>query len=128
MNRALAGLTRRGRYFLAVGTMLAFIAILGGTGNVLAPFLSAAIFEALRTLASQYAPNVWQMSLGIAMLAIIMFLPGGLSDFVDHVVPLSEAWRSGADSWPDERRERFANTLDVLLAVVDAFRRRFISP
>jgi branched-chain amino acid transport system permease protein len=55
-----------------------FIAILGGTGNVLAPFLSAVIFEALRTVASQYAPNVWQMSLGIAMLAIIMFLPGGL--------------------------------------------------
>jgi len=55
-----------------------FIAILGGTGNVLAPFLSAALFEALRTLANQYAPNVWQMALGLAMLAIIMFLPGGL--------------------------------------------------
>jgi branched-chain amino acid transport system permease protein len=55
-----------------------FVAILGGTGSVLAPFLSAAIFEALRTLANQYAPNVWQMSLGLAMLAIIMFLPGGL--------------------------------------------------
>jgi ABC-type branched-subunit amino acid transport system permease subunit len=55
-----------------------FIAILGGTGNVLAPFLSAAIFEGLRTLASQYAPNIWQMTLGLAMLAIIMFLPGGL--------------------------------------------------
>jgi branched-chain amino acid transport system permease protein len=55
-----------------------FIAILGGTGNVLAPFLSAALFEALRTVANQYAPNVWQMALGAAMLAIIMFLPGGL--------------------------------------------------
>jgi branched-chain amino acid transport system permease protein len=55
-----------------------FVAILGGTGSVLAPFLSAAIFEGLRTLANQYAPNVWQMSLGLAMLAIIMFLPGGL--------------------------------------------------
>jgi ABC-type branched-subunit amino acid transport system permease subunit len=55
-----------------------FVAILGGTGNVLAPFLSAAIFEGLRTVANQYAPNVWQMSLGLAMLAIIMFLPGGL--------------------------------------------------
>ena len=39
---------------------------------------SPAIFEALRTLASQYAPNVWQMALGAAMLAIIMFPPGGL--------------------------------------------------
>jgi branched-chain amino acid transport system permease protein len=55
-----------------------FIAILGGTGNVLAPFLAAALFEALRTVANQYAPNVWQMTLGLAMLAIIMFLPGGL--------------------------------------------------
>jgi branched-chain amino acid transport system permease protein len=55
-----------------------FIAILGGTGNVAAPFLSAALFEGLRTLANQYAPNVWQMALGLAMLVIIMFLPGGL--------------------------------------------------
>jgi len=55
-----------------------FIAVLGGTGNVIAPFLSAAVFEGLRTLASQFAPNVWQMSLGLAMLAIIMFLPAGL--------------------------------------------------
>jgi ABC-type branched-subunit amino acid transport system permease subunit len=55
-----------------------FIAILGGTGSVLAPFLSAAVFEALRTVANQYAPNVWQLMLGLSMLAIIMFLPGGL--------------------------------------------------
>jgi branched-chain amino acid transport system permease protein len=55
-----------------------FIAVLGGTGSVLAPFLSAAVLEGLRTMASQYAPNVWQLSLGLAMLAIIMFLPAGL--------------------------------------------------
>jgi ABC-type branched-subunit amino acid transport system permease subunit len=55
-----------------------FIAILGGTQSILVPFVAAAIFEALRTIASQYAPNVWQMSLGMAMLAIIMFLPAGL--------------------------------------------------
>jgi branched-chain amino acid transport system permease protein len=55
-----------------------FVAVLGGTGSVIAPFLAAGVFEGLRTVASQYAPNVWQMSLGAAMLAIIMFLPGGL--------------------------------------------------
>jgi branched-chain amino acid transport system permease protein len=55
-----------------------FVAVLSGTGNVLAPFFGSAIFEGIRTLASQYAPNVWQMTLGIAMLAIIMFLPAGL--------------------------------------------------
>jgi ABC-type branched-subunit amino acid transport system permease subunit len=59
-----------------------FIAILGGIGNVLAPFLSAAMFEALRTIASQYAPNVWHLALGLAMLTIIMFLPQGLWSLV----------------------------------------------
>src|SRR6185295_14873736 len=55
-----------------------FVAVLSGTGNVLAPFLGSALFELIRTLANQYAPNVWQMMLGLALLAIIMFLPAGL--------------------------------------------------
>ncbi|TLW93233.1 HNH endonuclease [Saccharomonospora piscinae] len=40
---------------------------------------------------------------------------------IDHMVPLAEAWRSGADEWTDERREEFANDLDGvnLLAVTD---------
>jgi branched-chain amino acid transport system permease protein len=55
-----------------------FVAVLSGTGNVLAPFFGSVIFEAIRTLANQYAPNIWQMTLGLSMLAIIMFLPDGL--------------------------------------------------
>ncbi|MEV4317311.1 HNH endonuclease family protein [Actinocrispum sp. NPDC049592] len=30
---------------------------------------------------------------------------------IDHVVPLAEAWRSGAASWTDEQRKQFANDL-----------------
>lgn len=36
---------------------------------------------------------------------------------IDHVVPLAEAWYSGARGWSPDRRERFANDLSELLAV-----------
>ena len=36
---------------------------------------------------------------------------------IDHVVPLAEAWASGADAWSLHRRELFANDLGELLAV-----------
>jgi hypothetical protein len=36
---------------------------------------------------------------------------------IDHVVPLAEAWVSGARSWSRDRREAFANDLGELLAV-----------
>ena len=55
-----------------------FITILAGSGSVLAPFLGAAIFETLRTYATDYAPYSWQMVLGICLLLLICFLPNGV--------------------------------------------------
>jgi Protein of unknown function (DUF1524) len=38
---------------------------------------------------------------------------------IDHLVPLADAWRTGADRWTDQRRSQFANDLTrpQLLAV-----------
>ncbi|MGC4110604.1 MAG: HNH endonuclease family protein [Nocardioides sp.] len=36
---------------------------------------------------------------------------------IDHIVPLAEAWVSGARRWSTSRREAFANDLGELLAV-----------
>ncbi|MEU4212747.1 HNH endonuclease family protein [Streptomyces sp. NPDC026206] len=40
---------------------------------------------------------------------------------IDHVVPLAQAWRSGADKWTTEQRKAFANDLTrpQLIAVTD---------
>ncbi len=55
-----------------------FITILSGTGNVSATFIGALVYELLRTYAFEYAPEIWQLILGGALLIIIMFLPDGI--------------------------------------------------
>jgi len=57
---------------------MVFIAVLGGAGSVQGAFLGALIYEAVRTYASVYAGDVWQMILGGFLLVIILFAPGGL--------------------------------------------------
>lgn len=55
-----------------------FVALLGGYGSVAGPLVGSIAFEFIRTYSSKYFPNEWQMTLGIIMLAIILFRPGGL--------------------------------------------------
>ncbi|GAA4542530.1 HNH endonuclease family protein [Amycolatopsis samaneae] len=49
--------------------------------------------------------------------------PGDLD--IDHMVPLAQAWVSGAKSWTTEKREQFANDLDrpQLFAVTNSVNR-----
>ena len=55
-----------------------FVAILSGTTSVAAPFAGALLLELLRSFAYEHAPNTWQLVMGVAMLAVILFLPEGL--------------------------------------------------
>ena len=61
-----------------------FITILAGTGSVIAPFLGALIFGIIHTVAFDVSPNTWQMTLGIALLLVIVFLPDGLWSVFDR--------------------------------------------
>lgn len=55
-----------------------FVALLSGTASVMAPLVGAFLLELLRTYAFEYAPYTWQMILGVTMLLVILFLPGGI--------------------------------------------------
>src|SRR5690606_28033807 len=69
-----------------------FIAVLSGTGLAYAPFVGAIVLEIVRALAYQYAPNSWHIVLGVIMLAIIAFLPAGLTSL--------KLWRGKAAAPP----------------------------
>ena len=55
-----------------------FVALLSGTANVMAPIVGTFLLELLRTYAFEYSPYTWQMILGVTMLMVILFLPGGI--------------------------------------------------
>jgi branched-chain amino acid transport system permease protein len=57
---------------------LVFIAILGGAGGVLGPFLGSAAYELVRVYAAASFADAWQMILGSVLLLVILFAPGGL--------------------------------------------------
>jgi len=56
-----------------------FMIVLCGVSNVAAVPLTTLLFEAVRLLAAQLAPHLWQMILGLFLLSTIVFLPDGLS-------------------------------------------------
>ena len=64
-------------YWTASGELV-FIAILGGPGGVLGPFLGAVAYELIRVYAAASFADAWQMILGAALLLVILFAPGGL--------------------------------------------------
>ncbi|MCI0755195.1 branched-chain amino acid ABC transporter permease [Teichococcus vastitatis] len=64
-------------YWTASGELV-FIAILGGAGSVFGPFLGAVAYELTRVYAAALVADAWQMILGMVLLLVILFAPGGL--------------------------------------------------
>ncbi|RVT97565.1 branched-chain amino acid ABC transporter permease [Rhodovarius crocodyli] len=64
-------------YWTASGELV-FIAILGGAGGVIGPFLGAIAFELVRVYAAASFADAWQLILGTTLLLVIMFARGGL--------------------------------------------------
>ena len=71
-------------WWIRSGEMV-FIAVLGGAGSVPGAFIGALIYEVVRTYASAFAGDVWQMLLGGFPLVIILFAPGGVIGIYDRL-------------------------------------------
>lgn len=69
-----------------------FVALLGGTGSMLAPVAGSIVFEFVRNYAFKFSPYTWQMTLGFVLLVIIFFLPGGLWSLTEPVVRRWRRW------------------------------------
>lgn len=65
---------------------LVFIAILGGGGSVLGPYLGAVVYELVRVYAAAAFPDGWQMILGAVLLLIILFAARGLWGIYEDIV------------------------------------------
>jgi branched-chain amino acid transport system permease protein len=62
-----------------------FVALFGGIGSVFAPMFASVVFELVRNYAFKISPYTWQMTLGVVLLVIILFAPGGLWSIVERV-------------------------------------------
>ena len=77
-------------WWIRSGEMV-FIAVLGGAGSVPGAFIGALIYELVRTYASAFAGDVWQMLLGGFLLVIILFAPGGVIGIYDRLTGRASA-------------------------------------
>lgn len=59
---------------------LLFITILGGVGGVANPFAGALLYELVRTYAAALVIEGWQLVLGLVLVLIIIYAPGGLGE------------------------------------------------
>ncbi|NKE64728.1 branched-chain amino acid ABC transporter permease [Ramlibacter sp. RBP-2] len=55
-----------------------FVAILAGWHSIAAVFVASTVLEVVRSFSSSYFPNTWQLALGLFLLFVIRFLPGGI--------------------------------------------------
>ena len=55
-----------------------FAAILAGHQSVVAVFVASMVLEVVRSFSNLYFPTTWQLVLGVFLLVVVLFRPGGI--------------------------------------------------
>jgi ABC-type branched-subunit amino acid transport system permease subunit len=70
--------------YWTVSGQLVLIAVLGGIGGVVGPFVGAIFLEVVRSFAVGYVGDAWNLIVGASLLAVIFFLPTGLYGLISR--------------------------------------------
>lgn len=62
---------------------IVLVAVLGGIGGVAGPFIGSIFLEVVHTVAVGFAADAWNLITGVALIAVIVFLPRGLYGLLD---------------------------------------------
>ncbi|MDQ0314377.1 branched-chain amino acid ABC transporter permease [Amorphus orientalis] len=65
---------------------LVLVAVLGGIGGVVGPFVGSFFLEIVRSFAVIYVADTWNLIVGAGLLVVIFFLPVGLYGLLDRAV------------------------------------------
>lgn len=80
------GLASPEHAFWSRSAELVFIAVLGGQGHIAGAFAGTLVFEWVRTSAAALLDDSWQLILGVTLIAIILWAPGGLIQLWHRIV------------------------------------------
>ncbi|ESR23449.1 branched-chain amino acid ABC transporter permease [Lutibaculum baratangense] len=70
--------------YWTISGQLVLVAVLGGIGGVVGPFVGAFFLEIIRSFAVIYFDNIWNLIIGAGLLIVIFFLPRGLYGLIER--------------------------------------------
>ncbi|MXQ10756.1 branched-chain amino acid ABC transporter permease [Microvirga makkahensis] len=85
------GLATPEHAFWTRSSELVFIAALGGPAHVAGAFGGTVVFEAVRTYAAALLDDSWQLILGVTLIVIILWAPGGMVELFRRLTGLDRA-------------------------------------
>lgn len=76
--------------YWTISGQLVLVAVLGGIGGVVGPLIGAVFLEVVRSFATIYFADVWNLIIGVALIGVIFFLPAGLYGLMTGFRPRGE--------------------------------------
>lgn len=92
-------------YWIRSGEMV-FIAVLGGAGSIPGAVAGAVAYEVVRAYAAAFAADIWQLVLGVFLLVVILFAPGGLAGIYTVLADRLSRRETSAEPAPETREVR----------------------